>query len=171
MLPTMACAALGAHLAAAIRRRWVRALLVPCLAATLWLVSADYLALARDRPRNASVIDAADWGRTEEARATAFIDRGFDPARALYPPNAQSGRWSIMKGKGVVDAESVRDHELLLHAMTDAGMEISIKEPGAHHIRVAFTNTALRMVANSVSGGSFLVGIAWLARLVVSRDR
>jgi hypothetical protein len=200
MLPALACAALAAHVVAAVRNRWVRGLLVPCLAGVLWYVSADYLALARDRPRNASAIDAADWGSTEEARATAFNDRGFDPARALYPPGEQSGRWSIVKGEGVIAAESVRDDELVLSAVTVAGMEIGIKsryvpgwkawvdgreaplmveseqgymvlsiEPGSHRVRVAFTNTSLRMIANSVSGGSFIVGIAWLAGMASRR--
>jgi hypothetical protein len=126
MLVPLAGAGLAALLVSAIGDRGSQALLVVCLAVVQGYLAADQLKLARTVPREERTIDDPDWRGSDNARRTAFIDRGFDPAGTSVPPAAPSGRWAIVEGNGVLAAELVKDHDLRLTAATDDGLRVVI---------------------------------------------
>jgi len=126
MLSPIACAGLVALLVSLVGDRTSRALIVVCLAVIQGYMSADQLRLARAVPREERAIDDPDWRRSDNARRTAFIDRGFDPVGTEVPPSPPSGRWGIVAGNGVLAGELIKDHELMLTAATDDGLRVVI---------------------------------------------
>ena len=189
MLPAIACGVLAAVLLSAVRDRFMQAVLVVCVVAVQWQMTAPYRAIASARERSAMDIDDPAWPTTERARDAAFREPAYDPITVGQQRAPARGRWTV-DGEADVTAVSVTDAHLdlaisapkavrfVVHsaaypgwqltvdgeavppAIDDASGYMAIDVPaGSHRVTAAFRRDGTRTVAELISLTSF---IAWL---------
>jgi hypothetical protein len=124
MIPTVACAMLGAVVLACVRRASLQAALLVTLTAAQ--VALAWVALTPPRyfDAQATDIDNPSWPMTSAARAQAFVEDGYFPRDSRRPPN-EPAIWS-QEGSGVVRPVAATDDALRFSTASDDGLCLTL---------------------------------------------
>jgi hypothetical protein len=137
MLPTIACGVVAALLLTAVRNRTTQALIVTCAVAFQWHVTKDYLSTAWNRPRMPIDLEDPNWMSTAAGRPWVFRERSYDPISVTQEPKPTSERWTIVEGRGDVNAVSSSDTSVALTIRVHDPVRLIINSPFFPGWRVA----------------------------------
>jgi hypothetical protein len=126
MLLSISGAALGALLMSfATSRRLQAALLILIVGLQVHLYHRR-LRPAYYVPFTEMMIDDPAWRHTPAAAEYGFYERAYDPVGVTRWPSERLGRWTIVDGKGTVDARALADASLMLASSSDTPMTVRV---------------------------------------------